>query len=78
LTSKQSSDILAAKMSKRLKPTKEMRKYLRAIGAEGGKERAKRLSPQQRSEIAKKAVQARESRKAAKVGLVEAKQKPSS
>ncbi len=38
---------------------KDVLDFFRAAGAEGGKERAKRLSTKQRSDIARKAVKAR-------------------
>lgn len=57
--------ILAPKMKKgRPKLPKEVLEFFQATGAEGGKERARRLTPQQRSDIAKKAVRVREERKA--------------
>lgn len=44
---------------KHLKLPKDVLDFFRATGAEGGKERAKRLSAKQRSDIARKAVKAR-------------------
>ena len=43
----------------RKKVPSEFSDYLRAIGRKGGKERAKNLSPERRTEIAKKAAKAR-------------------
>jgi len=65
-------------MQKCPKLPQQVLEFFRATGAEGGKERAKRLSPQRRSEIAKNAVKAREAKKTAKARLAKARQKPSS
>ena len=65
-------------MKKCPKLPRQVLEFFRVTGAEGGKERARRLSPQQRSAIAKKAVQAREAKKAAQARLTKAKQKSSS
>jgi hypothetical protein len=63
---------------RRPKLPKEVLEFFRATGAQGGKERARRLTPQQRSEIAKKAVEAREAKKTAKTRLPKAEQKTGS
>jgi len=65
-------------VKKRPKLPQQVLEFFRATGAEGGKERAKRLSPQQRSDIAKKEVKAREAKKTAKARLAKARQKSSS
>jgi len=65
-------------MKQRPKLPQKVLEFFRATGAEGGRERAKRLSAQRRSEIAKKAVEAREAKKVAKRRLTEVKHKSSS
>ena len=62
-------------MRKPPKLPEDVLEFFRATGAKGGKERARRLSPQQRSDIARKAVKAREAQKAAKGRLANAKRK---
>ena len=51
---------------KKPKFTEEQIEYFRKQGRKGGRKRAKLLSPERRSEIAKKAVDARESKRKAK------------
>jgi len=66
--------IVGPTMMKRPKLPEDVLEFFRATGAKGGRARAKRLSPEQRTEAAKKAVQAREAKRAAKTRLARKEQ----